>query len=174
MGNLNLEQLMQTNILEYLENTAKRLPQKLAFSNGKEGMSFGEVIGEAAAIGSFIASRGIYREPVLIFMDKHPRTVTAFFGVIYAGCFYVCIDEKMPDARIAAIIENLKPRLMISDKKNLKRAETVFADGEVVLYDDAATFEIDKDALTRVRERQIDTDAIYVVFTSGCLSPFGN
>ena len=158
---------MQTNILEYLENTAKRLPSKLAFSNGKEGMSFGEVIKGAAAIGSFVASKGIYREPVVIFMDKHPRTVTAFFGVIYAGCYYVCIDEKMPDARIAAIIENLKPRLMISDKKNLKRAETVFADGEVVLYDDAAMFEIDREALLSVRERQIDTDAIYVVFTSG-------
>ena len=157
---------MQTNILEYLENTAKRLPSKLAFSNGKEGMSFGEVIKGAAAIGSFIASKGIYREPVLIFMDKHPRTVTAFFGVIYAGCYYVCIDEKMPDARIAAIIDNLGPRLMISDKKNFSRAEKIFA-GEVALYDDAAAFEIDRTALLRVRERQIDTDAIYVVFTSG-------
>ena len=157
---------MQTNILEYLENTAKRLPSKLAFSNGKEGMSFGEVIKGAAAIGSFIASRGIYREPVLIFMDKHPRTVTAFFGVIYAGCYYVCIDEKMPDARIAAIIDNLGPRLMISDKKNFSRAEKIFA-GEVALYDDAAAFEIDREALLFVRERQIDTDAIYVVFTSG-------
>ena len=159
---------MQTNILEYLENTAKRLPHKLAFSNGKEGMSFGEVIRGAAAIGSFIASRKIYREPVVIFMDKHPRTVTAFFGVIYAGCYYVCIDEKMPDARILAILENLKPRLMISDKKNLKRAESFASDVlDVVNYDDAAACEVDEALLCAIRQKQIDTDALYVVFTSG-------
>jgi hypothetical protein len=42
---------MQKNILEYLENTAQRLPDKIAFSTGKEGMSFSEVQREACAIG---------------------------------------------------------------------------------------------------------------------------
>ena len=76
---------MRKNILTYLENTAARLPEKLAFSTGKEGMTFFEVQRGAAAIGSFLANRGFYAEPIVIFMDKHPRTVTSFFGVIYAG-----------------------------------------------------------------------------------------
>ena len=90
---------MRINILEYLEDTAARVPEKLAFSTGKEGMTFSEVQSGAASIGSYIANSGIYREPIVIFMDKHPATVTAFFGVIYSGNFYVCLDEKMPDAR---------------------------------------------------------------------------
>ena len=87
---------MRINILEYLEDTAARVPEKLAFSTGKEGMTFSEVQSGAASIGSYIANSGIYREPIVIFMDKHPATVTAFFGVIYSGNFYVCLDEKMP------------------------------------------------------------------------------
>ena len=78
---------MQKNILEYLEKTAVRIPDKVAFSTGKESMTFGEVQSEAWSIGSALCQRGLYCESVIIFMDKHPRTVTAFWGTIYGGCF---------------------------------------------------------------------------------------
>lgn len=157
---------MRKNILEYLEHTAARLPDKLAFSTGKEGMSFGEVLRDARAIGSFLAGEGFYAEPVVIFMDKHPHTVTAFFGTVYAGCFYVCIDEKMPPARIAAIFESLKPRAMIADRKNLAAAKALGVE-RLYLYDDIVTCDADEERLADIRRRQCDVDAIYVVFTSG-------
>ncbi len=158
---------MRTNILEYLEDTLKRLPDKLAFSTGKEGMSFSEVSLGARAIGSYICRLEIYSSPVVIFMDKHPATVTAFFGVIYSGNYYVCLDDKMPDNRILAILENLEPELVICDKKNLRRASVLCGKAKVVPYEEAASAEINNEALSSVRERQIDTDPIYVVFTSG-------
>ncbi len=158
---------MRINVLEYLEATAAHLPEKLAFSTGKEGMTFSEVQTVAARVGSYIAKSGIYREPIVIFMDKHPATVTAFFGVIYSGNYYVCLDEKMPDARIEAIVENLRPRMAIADKKNIERAKRLLPDANVVSYDEAAGFEVDRAALLSIRKKQIDTDAIYVVFTSG-------
>ncbi len=158
---------MKINILEYLEATAERLPGKLAFSTGKEGMTFSEVQTGAARVGSYIAASGIYREPIVIFMDKHPTTVTAFFGVIYSGNYYVCLDEKMPDARILAIVENLRPRMAIADKKNFERAKKLLEGACVVSYDEASSFGVDEKALGAIRKKQIDTDAIYVVFTSG-------
>ncbi len=157
---------MRKNILTYLEQTAARLPRKLAFSTGKEGMTFGDVQREAAAIGSALVGEGFCGEPVVIFMDKHPKTVTAFLGVIYAGCFYVCLDEKMPEARMRAILDNLKPRALISDAKNFKKAEALGV-ARTFLYDEAATGEISRELLSEVRRRQCDTDPIYVVFTSG-------
>jgi len=157
---------MQKNILEYLEYTASRVPNKLAFSNGKEGMTFFEVSDGARRIGSFLAKGGFYGEPIVIFMDKHPRTVTAFWGVIYSGCFYVCIDEKMPRARIDAIFSSLSPRAIISDKKNLAAARELGVDN-VWAYDDIVASEEDSAALDRIRAAQSSTDPIYVVFTSG-------
>ncbi len=157
---------MQKNILEYLENTAKRIPEKLAFSTGNEGMTFAEVQSGALSVGGALCELGLYRESVLIFMDKHPRTVTAFFGTIYAGCYYVCLDEKMPEARIGAILENLKPRAVIADKKNFAAASLLGLEF-TLLYDDICKNEYDKAALARIRRAQCDTDAVYVVFTSG-------
>ncbi len=157
---------MRKNILSYLEDSAKRVPDKLAFSTGKEGMTFIEIQRGAAAIGSELCRLGASREPVVIFMDKHPRTVTAFFGAIYAGCFYVCLDEKMPESRMRTILDNLRPRFLICDKKNSARA-TALGVETTLLYDDIASTAIDRDALLAVRGAQSDTDAIYVVFTSG-------
>lgn len=157
---------MQKNILEYLENTAARVPDKLAFSTGKEGMTFGEVYSESRSIGTKLSSLGLYGESVVILMDKHPRTVTAFWGVIYAGCFYACLDEKMPRARIDSIIENLKPRAIIADKRNFKAAEALGLE-YTLLYDDVCTTPVDERALLDIRRRQCDVDPIYVVFTSG-------
>ena len=157
---------MQKNILMYLEKTAPRLPDKIAFSTGKESMTFSEVAHSAAAIGSALARGGFYGEPVMIFMDKHPRTVTAFFGVIYAGCHYVCLDEKMPEARMRAILDNVRPRVIVADKKNFSKARELGLE-HTFLYDDLSAGEIDRETLLSVRRRACDTDPIYVVFTSG-------
>ena len=157
---------MQKNILTYLEATAARLPEKLAFSTGKEGMTFSELQGASASIGSRLICDGAEREPVIVFMDKHPRALAAFFGAIYAGCFYVCLDEKMPEARMRAILDNVSPRFLICDTKNAKKAAALGVEN-TYLYDDICSYETDRDGLARVRGEQCDTDPIYIVFTSG-------
>ena len=157
---------MRKNILQYLEDSAARLPEKTAFSDGKENISFGELGRASRAIGSYLAARGIRREAVAVFMDKHPRTLAAFFGAIYAGCFYVCIDSAMPEERIKTILNNVGARVIISDAKNYKKAAALGAEW-LLEYDDIAQTDIDEALLVSIRARQIDTDPIYVVFTSG-------
>ena len=157
---------MQKNILEYLEKTALTHRDKLAFSNGKEGLTFGEVYARSRSVGSFLADNGYYREPIAIIMDKHPNTLTAFWGTVYAGCFYACIDEKMPQARIFAIFEKLMPKAIICDAKSYKLANSLGVES-VYLYDDIASYEENADALASIRAKQSSTDAIYVAFTSG-------
>ena len=157
---------MQKNILEYLEKTAKTHKDKLAFSNGKEGLTFDEVYVRSRSIGSFLADNGYYREPIAIIMDKHPNTLTAFWGTVYAGCFYACIDEKMPQARILAIFEKLMPKAIICDSKSYKLASSLGVEN-VYLYDDIVSYPENNEALEKIRVKQSCTDAIYVAFTSG-------
>ena len=157
---------MQKNILEYLEKTAQSHKDKLAFSNGKEGLTFGEIYARSRAIGSYLCDNGYYREPIAIIMDKHPNTLTAFWGTVYAGCFYACIDEKMPQARILAIFERFNPKAIICDAKNQKTAMSLGVEN-VLLYDDIVNYAENTEALSGVRAKQSSTDAIYVAFTSG-------
>lgn len=159
---------MQTNILEYLDATARRMPEKLAFSNGPEGLTFREVHTQARAIGSGLLELGATGEPVVVFMERHPKMATGFFGVVYAGCFYVPIDGEMPSFRVERIFQQLKPRFVLCDKKTREQAQSLAPQGAHVLpYDQLAASAINEDALAQVRRNALDTDPIYIVFTSG-------
>ena len=159
---------MQTNILEYLDATALRVPEKLAFSNGPEGMTFREVYNQARAIGSGLLALGAGREPVVVYMERHPKMATAFFGGVYAGCFYVPIDGEMPAFRVELIFRQLKPRFVICDEKTREHARALAPEGARVLpYDRLAASAVDEAALARVRRDALDTDPVYIVFTSG-------
>ncbi len=158
--------MARKNILEYLENTAVSSPQKCAFSNGKESISFSELQRVSRFVGTALAREGFYREAVAIFMDKHPNTMSAFFGAIYAGCFYVCIDSSMPDERVRLILDNLSARVIIADKRGMARADR-FGAQRIFSFDEISKTEYDISLLSEIRKKQIDTDAIYVVFTSG-------
>ena len=159
---------MQTNILEYLDATALRVPEKLAFSNGPEGMTFREVHDQARAIGAGLLALGAGREPVVVYMERHPKMATAFFGGVYAGCFYVPIDGEMPAFRVELIFQQLKPRFVICDKKTREHARALAPEGaQVLLYDRLSASAVDEAALARVRRDALDTDPIYIVFTSG-------
>ncbi len=158
---------MQRNVLEYLEQTVVRVPNKIAYANEESGLSFLQVYDEARAIGTFLNSQGYKKEPVVVFMGKQPKTIVAFYGVIYSGNYYVPIDEEMPRHRIELIFQNLKPRAVICDNETCNLLDELPFEGKVYNYDKMVTIPIDENALLKIRDSQIDTDPIYIVFTSG-------
>ncbi|MGN0506114.1 MAG: amino acid adenylation domain-containing protein [Lachnospiraceae bacterium] len=158
---------MQNHVLDYLDVTVKRVPDKIAFANESDALTFQDVYDQNRAVASFLAEQGIYKEPVVVFMNKHPKTITAFFGVINAGDFYVPIDEEMPRVRIDLILDNLKPRAIICDEKTVEIAKDFHFDGSLYLYDELIKTPVQDEVLAEIRAKAIDTDPIYVVFTSG-------
>ena len=158
---------MQNHVLDYLRDIVPVKPDKVAFSDGTDEMTFLQVYNESRSIGTFLHKKGIYKEPVAVFMRKHPTTITAFFGVITAGDFYVPIDEQMPAARIDLILKNVKARMIICDETTLEAAQAFDYRGEIVTYDQIKDTEPDAQALQQIYDQAIDTDPIYIVFTSG-------
>ncbi len=158
---------MQNHVLDYLDNIVKIKPDKLAFANETEGMTFQEVYDQSRSIASFLHGQKIYKQPVVVFMNKHPKEVTAFFGVIKGGNFYVPIDEEMPQSRIELILQNVQPQIIICDEGTKAVAEKFDFQGQIVLYDDIKDTPVEEAALQIIYDRAIDTDPIYIVFTSG-------
>ncbi len=153
--------------MEYLEGTVKRLPDKVAFADDSTELTFSQIYGVSRSIGSYLAANGLYKEPIVVFMEKSPQMITAFYGCVYGGDFYVPLDAEMPKFRIELILDNLKPKLMICDKHCKELAMEYGFEDNAVLYDDIASFAVNEEALAIIRDRQLDTDPIYIVFTSG-------
>ncbi|MDO5294812.1 MAG: amino acid adenylation domain-containing protein [bacterium] len=158
---------MQTNVLEYLEATVKEVPEKIAYANEAYGITFQEVYDNARSIGSYLHAKGLHSEPVVVFMSKQPKTIVAFFGTVYGGNYYVPLDDEMPAFRIELILEKLTPKAIICDDVTCEMVKKYNVDAEILLYDEIIKEPINETALLEIRKKQLDTDPIYIVFTSG-------
>lgn len=159
---------MQHNVLDYLNQIVTKKPDKVAYSDGVESLTFEQVYHQSRSIGTFLDRKGIYKRPVVVFMRKSPKQVAAFFGVVTGGDFYVPIDKEMPSGRIQLILDNVQSPLILCDRDTIEMARTFdLKQGEAVVYDELIQTDIDDGALERIYHKAIDTDPIYIVFTSG-------
>lgn len=158
---------MQRNVMEYLEQIVDKVPNKIAYANEKMGITFQRLYIDSRAIGTFLMKQGFVKEPIVVFMGRNPRTIVTFYGVIYSGNYYVPIDEEMPKHRIELIFESLKPRAVICDRETRNNLEELPFVGTLYQYEDMIKEPVNEMKLNEIRDRQIDTDPIYIVFTSG-------
>ena len=155
------------NVLEYLENTVKRLPDKVAFAGEGEEITFRQVWDRARALGSKLAEMGLRNRPVVVYRKRNPGTILAFLGILYGGCYYVPLDDEIPRNRVERILSGLEPGALICDETTEALARELYHGGEIFRLEDLTRGEIRRDLLEEIREKQIDTDPMYMVFTSG-------
>ena len=159
---------MHNNVLKYLNEIVQKCPDKIAYSDGSFELTFAQVYAQSRAIGSYLAAQGIHRKPVVVFMRKSPKEIATFFGIVSGGCYYVPVDEEMPVGRIQLILDNVQSPLVICDEDTASVAAGFkLGNGRIVLYDDLIRTPEDAQALATIYDRAIDTDPIYIVFTSG-------
>lgn len=158
---------MINNIAEYLEETAKKYPDKIGFVDDRNSFTFQEIDHIAKRIAMMIPD-DVHREPVVVLMEKSACELNTFLGIAYSGNFYVPIDTKMPIERIRMILKLAKARVVITDTKSYDRAEEIINGTELLLkYEAHVRYEIDNERLSANRSGTIDTDPLYVLFTSG-------
>lgn len=155
------------NILEYLEQTMTWLPEKAAFWDDKERLTFRELHRQARSVGTFLLNRGYRREGIAVCMTRGPKAFAAYLGCISAGCFFLALDEEMPPQRMARILETAQPRCILCDSETIQPLRDAGLDRLCVLFDTAVETPIDDAVLASVRSRQIDADPVCVLYVSG-------
>lgn len=176
------------NVLEYLENTARKYPKKIAAIDNKENCTYEELLNKSKQIGMYLAKETSVRKPIAVFMDKSVKTLQIFMGIAYAGCFYTLIDPSFPKERIKQILNILDTNIVITIKKNTEKLMTCGYAKKIISIDDIYNVELrkdinvnkdiniandinneknDKKILENIRENMIDKDPLYCNFTSG-------
>ena len=157
---------MIRNVLAWLEASAHRDPQHIAFEDDSSALTYGQLMQRAQEIGSFLYRCIPPQSPVLVYMDKKPECIAAMLGAVYAGCFYTPIDPAMPESRMARIVSVLQPACILCEKRYLDKAEVLDARARVICTEDIPA-RVDALGLAEVRAQHIDNDLLYVLFTSG-------
>jgi len=158
---------MVKNVLQMIEASASRVPDKPAFSDVNGAITYREAIEAARAIGSRFAAAANAHRAVAVMVEKSKETLVSFMGVVYSGNFYIPIDVEMPDDRIEKIFASVDPLAILVDDEYHDKALRLLGADRVIRYADAVKTPVDDAMLERVRYQAIDTDPVYALFTSG-------
>ena len=171
------------NVLEWLEATVAKYPDKPAFSDTESSITFRQVYDIARNTGAYLIGQlGVDRTPVAVFAGRKMVTPAYFLGVVYAGRPYAPIDASPPDKRIEKILENLSPRAIVADRESFEHVESIvdelaksegFYRPQIFVAEDISRFkkvvcdDSSPDMLAAVRRQMSMTDPLYIIYTSG-------
>ena len=155
------------NIVEYLERSQKKHPDKIAVIDENGKCSYTELEEASKKVGSFLIKEGAVRKPVIVFMDKSINALEVFLGIAYADSTYTLINPELPIQRIEKIDETLNTEYIVTDKDNMSLAKEIFKNKRIYDVKDLLKAKIDEKGLDRVRKEFIDVDPLYTNFTSG-------
>lgn len=158
---------MIKSITDYLDVTCNKYPDKIAFAeNENVFITYKDFVLESKRIGSNIIEKyKLFKMPIIVFIDKSINTLLSMFGILYSGNFYTVVDVTSPKNRIDSIISTLNPVLIITDNKNIDKVKSLGYDIKILNIDDLN--KTNEDLVSSVKNRVIDTDPAYVLFTSG-------
>lgn len=160
---------MRTNILQYLEATVERTPDRTAFYDDREALTYRELMDSAQRIGSCIDARAAAAGPVAVLTDARSiRSIPGLFGALYAGRAYAPLDITMPPGRLGGLLQLMAPAAILADEKGEKAAEACEkADAPLIRYEDAAENALDAERLALIRNRSHPEDPLSILYTSG-------
>ncbi|GLY47006.1 non-ribosomal peptide synthetase [Lentzea sp. NBRC 102530] len=149
-------------VVDLFDQAADRNPDRTALVAHGKTMTFAELRDRSRHLAGVLKTRGIGTEtPVAIAVPRSLDWVVALFGILRCGAAYVPLELDHPDERIAAIIDDARPKLIITTSKVAPRIQ-----GETFVLDEPWP-----DAEPHITFNENDPNrlkhAAYTIYTSG-------
>ncbi|MGW2231975.1 amino acid adenylation domain-containing protein, partial [Streptomyces formicae] len=152
---------------------AARTPHAVAVTDGEQELSYAELAAEVARLARHLVDAGVGPERrVAVLMERSAALVVALLAVSTAGGVFVPVDPAYPAERIAYVLADADPAVLVCAAATRDAVPEGFA-GHVVVVDEPATAErIAACAEGPVRDAErlsplAEAHAAYVIYTSG-------
>lgn len=120
-------------------------------------LGYAGLLARTAALAQALRAAGVVSgDVVALSAQRRPETLAAMLAVLACGAAYLPLDLDFPDARLAAMLEDARPRCALGDAALRARLPGA------TRWIDAATVPATSSALSA-----LDGELAYVLFTSG-------
>jgi len=148
------------------DEVAAKHPDRTAVSFGAERISYRELDAQASRLARQLRALGVGPDVLVgVFMERSAQAIVALLAILKAGGAYLPLDPAYPADRIAMIVDDAKPAVLLTESALAARlpAQTAraicldlnqdFADGDL--------------AAEAVAQASGPADMAYVIYTSG-------
>ena len=158
---------MNTNVISYLARSAERFPEKIALVDETCRLTYRQVLDLSQRIGTGLSRLVQPKQGVGVYMEKTAPTLCVFFGAVYAGCYYSALNTELPPSRLEQIVSVLEPGIIVTTQALESSAREIFKNCRIITLEELESTEADPNRLEAIQLRTVDTDPLYINFTSG-------
>ncbi|MFI1422315.1 amino acid adenylation domain-containing protein [Streptomyces sp. NPDC020731] len=102
-------------VVDRFDRAADRAPERTALVAHGSTMTFAELRGRSRAVAGVLAGRGIGPETTVgLAVPRSLDSIVALFAVLRTGAAYVPLELDHPDERIAAIVADARPEVILT------------------------------------------------------------
>ncbi|HLN61119.1 MAG TPA: amino acid adenylation domain-containing protein [Symbiobacteriaceae bacterium] len=152
-------------IHERFADQALQTPDRIALTCEEQHLSYAELNRCANRVAHFLRKRGVTRGTlVAVGMERSVEMVVGLLAILKAGAAYIPIDPTYPDERVAAMLEDAAPAVLLT-QSHLQARFAGKASCVIALDGEAA--QIAQEPGTNPDVDVEGEDLAYVIFTSG-------
>ncbi|MFW5650249.1 MAG: amino acid adenylation domain-containing protein [Acetivibrio ethanolgignens] len=157
---------MLKNVIEYLLESEKEYPEKIAFCDSEKEITFRELKEKAEDLAVEINEKmdGNICRPIAVCMERGVDCLVSFMGILMSGNYYSPIDTNTPATRISLILETLRPEIIISNASGANVIDSLSRRENCIFLEQIGK---ERKPLFYGYEKVLDVDPVYVLFTSG-------
>ena len=150
---------------QLFEERARIAPESVAVVLEDQQLKYGELNAKANQLGHYLRKRGVGPDVLVGFhMERSPDMVIAVLGILKAGGAYLPLDPSYPAERLAFMVEDAQPLLIIS-QASLMRELT--GHGVEMVCIDSDWEDIAQQPLENPYSEALPDNMAYVMYTSG-------
>jgi len=157
------------------ERRAAATPDATAVVFDGSALTFGELDAEADRLARHLRDRGVRPGSVVaVHLRRSLSLPVALLAVLKAGAAYLPLDPQLPAERLAAVIEDARPALVLTSSATLGSADAppLWHGGETHTGVPVLDLEAEADAIARRRPERLPATSsagapAYVIYTSG-------
>ncbi|MCW7542129.1 amino acid adenylation domain-containing protein, partial [Aquabacterium sp. A7-Y] len=160
--------ILDEDVQGRIENEVRRHPQAMAVTDGVRGLSYAALNQRANRLARHLRALGVGPDSrVALVLERSVDLVVGMLGVLKAGSAYVPIDPAAPPARIAAVVGDAAPQVILT-QRSLRRGLPDRAEPIVCLDSEAHTLEGYPDFDPDPAHWSVSPEHLaYLVYTSG-------
>ena len=174
-------------VQNFLENSANRLPDKVALVCGSQRYTYADLNRKANQLANFLRENGVARgDRVVIYLPNSLETVLGIFAALKAGGTFVVCNHTTKRDKLVYILNNCRATALITNQRNEKLVKDIHPqvpslkfnliaganrdkpeidEGEVTIFDFLSSMESAPDH--QPAPINIDLDLAGLVYTSG-------
>lgn len=144
---------------------AEKIPDNKAVIYHSDSISYQQLKHQSDRIALSLRLHKLDPESVIgVYLNKSIELITALIGILKAGLVYLPLDPEYPKERISYIINDAKPKYVITCRELKRKLQGHISPDNIVTHTELASVEeVDHLSFTPPRPNQL----AYIIYTSG-------